>query len=570
LATQVKGNLPVTNQDGGTNASVLTFWRGDGQWATPAGAGDVSGPGTSVDGEMALFNGTSGTSIKRMTGSGIVRLASGVPSVVTNIANADIDAAAGIVDTKLATIATAGKVSNSATTATSTNTNSAIVARDGSGNFSAGTITAALNGNASTVTTNANLSGDVSSVGNTTTIGALKVTNGMLAGSIAASKLVGSDISTVGTVTAGTWSASTIAADKGGTGQTSYTTGDILYASGASALSKLSAAADGKVLISKGAGVAPDYQVINQSGDLMNVGLAASVSSNALTIALKQADGASDTSASAPARIGFRSATLTSGAFNVRSVTGSLSTVISSGSTAGHQSTRVSTLWIYALDNAGTVELAWSSKRFPDYSVQSTTAEGGAGAADSSALMYSTTARSNVPVRLLGRMLSTQTTAGTWAAVPTEVFVGSIAPTEVGIYQAHTFAGYGSTNTKIRYFTTEVLNQPNDLVNFNNNSTTGLIVTAYRRVRVSMSFWDNTGAAGYVCISRNSSQLTTACSAITTANRVAMATTSASGFVGSVSLIVVLDPGDYLAPHTEGDAGGTAARSGVYITAEAI
>jgi hypothetical protein len=88
------------------------------------------------------------------------------------ILNADINASAAIVDTKLATIATAGKVSNSATTAVSTNTASAIVARDASGNFSAGTITASLTGNASTVTTNANLTGDVTSVGNATAIAA--------------------------------------------------------------------------------------------------------------------------------------------------------------------------------------------------------------------------------------------------------------------------------------------------------------------------------------------------------------------------------------------------------------
>jgi hypothetical protein len=73
------------------------------------------------------------------------------------IVNADINASAAIVDTKLATIATAGKVSNSATTATNNNVNSAIVSRDGSGNFSAGTITAALTGNASTATTAATL-----------------------------------------------------------------------------------------------------------------------------------------------------------------------------------------------------------------------------------------------------------------------------------------------------------------------------------------------------------------------------------------------------------------------------
>jgi hypothetical protein len=64
--------------------------------------------------------------------------------------------AGSIEDSKLSTISTAGKVSNSATTAASANTASAIVARDASGNFSAGTITAALTGNASTATALAN------------------------------------------------------------------------------------------------------------------------------------------------------------------------------------------------------------------------------------------------------------------------------------------------------------------------------------------------------------------------------------------------------------------------------
>ncbi len=59
------------------------------------------------------------------------------------IVNADINASAAIADTKLGTISTSGKVANSATTAASANTNSAIVARDASGNFTAGQITAA-------------------------------------------------------------------------------------------------------------------------------------------------------------------------------------------------------------------------------------------------------------------------------------------------------------------------------------------------------------------------------------------------------------------------------------------
>ena len=88
------------------------------------------------------------------------------------IVDGDINASAAIVDTKLATIATAGKVSNSATTATSAYIASTIVARDASGNFSAGSITASLNGIAAHVITNANLTGDVTSVGNATAIAA--------------------------------------------------------------------------------------------------------------------------------------------------------------------------------------------------------------------------------------------------------------------------------------------------------------------------------------------------------------------------------------------------------------
>jgi hypothetical protein len=89
------------------------------------------------------------------------------------IDNSKISATAAIADTKLATISTAGKISNTATTAASTNVNTAIVARDGSGNFSAGTITANLTGNVTgnlTGNVTGNVSGSAASVTGTVPI----------------------------------------------------------------------------------------------------------------------------------------------------------------------------------------------------------------------------------------------------------------------------------------------------------------------------------------------------------------------------------------------------------------
>lgn len=69
-----------------------------------------------------------------------------------SVVNADIASGAAIVDTKLATISTAGKVLNTATTATDALTNSAIVARNSNGDFTANQIYAILHGNADTAT----------------------------------------------------------------------------------------------------------------------------------------------------------------------------------------------------------------------------------------------------------------------------------------------------------------------------------------------------------------------------------------------------------------------------------
>jgi hypothetical protein len=71
-----------------------------------------------------------------------------------------------------------------------------------------------------------------------------------------ASTYVGQNsITTLGTITTGTWNGTAIGTGYGGTGLTSYTTGDLIYASATNTLSKRAAGTDGQVLQMNSSGV---------------------------------------------------------------------------------------------------------------------------------------------------------------------------------------------------------------------------------------------------------------------------------------------------------------------------
>lgn len=91
-----------------------------------------------------------------------------------------------------------------------------------------------------------------------------------------------SSITTLGTITTGVWNGTAIGATFGGTGQTTYATGDTLYASAANTLSKRTIGAEGQVYTVVG-GVPQWVDSSNFQGSGSTVG---AVTANLITIPL--------------------------------------------------------------------------------------------------------------------------------------------------------------------------------------------------------------------------------------------------------------------------------------------
>lgn len=298
---------------------------------------------------------------------------------------------------------------------------------------------------------------------------------------------------------------------------------------------------------------------VDLPNELTNLGLAASVGSNALTVALKQKDG-TDASVGSPVKIAFRDVTATNGQYVQRTVTSALSVVVSSGSTLGHVSNSDQYVHVYAIDNSGTVELAVAGSRiFDEGSLQSSTAEGGAGAADDGLTLYSTTARTSKAIRYLGRVKSNQATAGTWASSPSEVsvFTSLQQKQERSECMFDTANGYGSTNTAIRKYTN--LSQSGPDLTAANSSTLGASVTINKNGIYAISYEESDSAGnGNFGISINSTQLTTS---VDSANGVRVRQFLVNGMSQLQTYIAVLNQGDVVRPHTDASPSGTSSRN---------
>ena len=82
----------------------------------------------------------------------------------------------------------------------------------------------------------------------------------VLTSSTLGSGVTTSSLQSLGTIGTGVWQATAIGATYGGTGLTSYTIGDVIYASGTSSLAKLGGVTAGYLLSANGTGTAPEYK----------------------------------------------------------------------------------------------------------------------------------------------------------------------------------------------------------------------------------------------------------------------------------------------------------------------
>jgi len=162
-----------------------------------------------------------------------------------------------------------------------------------------------------------------------------------------------------------------------------------------------------------------------------NLEISTSRSGSAETIALKTAAG-TDPSGGDPISMGFRSPTAGSGAYSLFSVTAAASITISSGSTLGATSGTAFRLWLVAFNDASTLRLGvvkagMADGIYPlqDNVLESATAEGGAGGADSEGVIFSGAAIASKAMRVIGYLEYTLTTAGTWDTAPSVIQIYS-------------------------------------------------------------------------------------------------------------------------------------------------
>lgn len=136
----------------------------------------------------------------------------------------------------------------------------------------------------------------------------------------------------------------------------------------------------------------------------------------------------------------------------------------------------------------------------------------------------------------------------------------------------HTSDGLGSTNNKIRKFSTLVEEVGTD-ISFNGltaSATNGAEFTINADGIYSISYCDLWNVASVHDISLNSNQLTTALSSITVTDRLISTNPTVTDQVMAVTWTGFLAQGDVIRPHTHGDADGASINRAAFTVTQII
>jgi hypothetical protein len=314
-ATAILNNFVGDSGSGGTkglvpapaagDAATGKFLKADGAWTVPSGGGTVVGPVSSTDNALVVWDGVTGQLVK----NSVVIYTTGALSGITDIANSGTIITDGSIKSKTSLILEdpgagtntvthiAGIVSSSYSitwptavaaasnsvlvssnagvltyvVAASANTASAIVQRDGSGNFAAGIITATLTGNVTGDLTG-NVTGNVTGTASGNTTYSANNHGVVLSSSTNAMTVLAPDASTVKALISGGASANpawgVLAIGGGGTGQATKAAafdalspmsagGDIIYGGASGTGTRLPNGNAGQLLQSAGGTSAP-------------------------------------------------------------------------------------------------------------------------------------------------------------------------------------------------------------------------------------------------------------------------------------------------------------------------
>ncbi len=261
------GTVPVSN--GGTGNAILTA----NTVLLGNGTGAIATTSAGTNGQtLALVNGvptwtattTAGTGLSYSGGSFNVNTSQNIATLSNLTTNGFVKTVGGngtlTVDTSTyltgnETITLSGDVSGSGTTAIST-TLATVNANTGS--FGSSTLIPSFTVNAKGLITAASTNAVIAPAGT-------------LTGTSLASNVVSSSLTSVGTISSGTWNASTVSVPYGGTGNTTFTTNGLLYGNGTSAISATAAGDPGELIVANASSV-PVFRTLSGDATLSSAG----------------------------------------------------------------------------------------------------------------------------------------------------------------------------------------------------------------------------------------------------------------------------------------------------------